>query len=130
MATIWEIAGHSVDHMFSLHFEYFVILVISRFDFECWLLVLITSVPGLCIHFTLITKFTVKDINDQELAQSKSEYRPQNQDRKYLKSQNTRIKTMYGPSTALSQKKAAQLPEPNLGQKEIYVCSRLHLKIG
>ena len=32
MATFWEIAAHSVDHMFSLYFDFFVILVISRLD--------------------------------------------------------------------------------------------------
>ena len=30
----------------------FVILVISRFDFEGWIWVLIASVPDLCILFT------------------------------------------------------------------------------
>ena len=50
MATFWEIPAHSVDHMFSLYFD-FVILVISRFGFEGWILVLIASVPGLYILF-------------------------------------------------------------------------------
>ena len=36
MATFWEIAAHSVDYMFSLYFD-FVILVISRFSFEGWI---------------------------------------------------------------------------------------------
>ena len=31
MATFWEIAAHSVDQMYSLYFEFLVILVISRF---------------------------------------------------------------------------------------------------
>ena len=47
-----EIAAHSVYHMFSLYFDY-VILVISRFGFEDWSWVLIASVPDLCILFTL-----------------------------------------------------------------------------
>ena len=34
MATFWEIAAHSVDHVFSLYCDYIVILVISRFGFE------------------------------------------------------------------------------------------------
>ena len=54
MATFWEIAAHSVDQMFSLYFDYFVILVISRFDFEGWIWVLIASVPDICILFTFI----------------------------------------------------------------------------
>ena len=45
----WEIAAHSVDHMFSLYCE--LVLVISRFGFEGWIWVLIASVPDLCIHF-------------------------------------------------------------------------------
>ena len=50
MATLWEIAAHSVDHMFPLYFDYaFVILVISRFSFEGWIWVLVSSVPDLCI---------------------------------------------------------------------------------
>ena len=51
MATFWEIAAHSVDHMFSL---YFVILVISGFGFEGLIWDLIASVPDLCIRFTFI----------------------------------------------------------------------------
>ena len=41
--------------MFSLYFAYFVILVISRFGFEGWVWVLIASVPGLCILFTIVS---------------------------------------------------------------------------
>ena len=39
--------------MFStcMYFD-FVVLVISRFGFEGWVLVLFASVPGLCIRFT------------------------------------------------------------------------------
>ena len=48
MATFWEIAAHSADHMFSFYFD-FVILAFSRFGFESWILVLIASVPDLCI---------------------------------------------------------------------------------
>ena len=44
MTTFWEKAAHSVDHIFSMYFEYFVILLISRFG--------LTSVPDLCIRFT------------------------------------------------------------------------------
>ena len=49
MATFWEIAAHSVDHMFFLYFDYlyFSILVISRFGFEGCIWVLIASVPYL-----------------------------------------------------------------------------------
>ena len=50
-----KIAAHSVDHMFSLYFDYFVILVICRF--EGWILVLIASVPGLA-YFLLLTTST------------------------------------------------------------------------
>ena len=38
----------------SLYFDYLIILVISNFGFEGWVLVLTASVPGLCIHFTSI----------------------------------------------------------------------------
>ena len=55
MATLWEIAAHSVDHtcMLSLYCL-FVILIISRFRFEGWIWVLIASVPDLCILFYLV----------------------------------------------------------------------------
>ena len=49
MATFWKVAAHSVDHMFSFVFLLFVIIVISHCDFEGWILVLIVSVPDLCI---------------------------------------------------------------------------------
>ena len=51
MATFWEIAARSVDHVFSLCFDYFVVLIISRFGFKDWVWVLIASVPDLCILF-------------------------------------------------------------------------------
>ena len=47
MATFWERAAHSVYHLFSLYF-----IVISHFGFEGRTLVLIASVPGLCLSFT------------------------------------------------------------------------------
>ena len=48
--TFWERAAHSVVHTFSLFvFLLFVILVISRFEFEGLVLVLIASVPDFCI---------------------------------------------------------------------------------
>ena len=50
MATFWEIAAHSVDHMFSKDVD--VILVIDRFGFEGWIWVLIASFTDLCILFT------------------------------------------------------------------------------
>ena len=50
MATFWKIAAHSVDHMFSLYFDY-LHYVISRFGFEGWIWVLIASVPDLNILF-------------------------------------------------------------------------------
>ena len=52
LATFWEIAAHSVDHMFSFVFLLFVISVISHFDFEGWIWILIASVPDLCILCT------------------------------------------------------------------------------
>ena len=36
-----ETAAHSNDHMFSSYFDFFVIFIISRFCFECWIWVLI-----------------------------------------------------------------------------------------
>ena len=53
VATFLEIAAHSVDHMFSLYFDY-LFLVISRFGYESWIWVLIASVPDLCIDFAFI----------------------------------------------------------------------------
>ena len=50
MVTIWEIAAHSVYHMFSLYFG-IVISVISHFIFWGGALVLIASVPGHCLSF-------------------------------------------------------------------------------
>ena len=47
----WEIAAHSVDHMFSLYFDY-LYFFIFQFGFEGWIWVLIASVPGLCIFCT------------------------------------------------------------------------------
>ena len=52
MATFWEIAAHSVDHMLSLYFD--CDLIFSRFGFEGWIWVLIASVPDLCIFFTFV----------------------------------------------------------------------------
>ena len=52
MATFWEKAAHSIHHMFSLCFDY-----ITCFGFECWIWLLIASVPGLCILFTFIVQF-------------------------------------------------------------------------
>ena len=46
MATFWERAPHSVYRVFSLYFDFFVILVISHFGFEGGTLVLLASVPG------------------------------------------------------------------------------------
>ena len=51
MATFWERAAHSVNHMFSL-LCLFVALVVSHFGFEGRNLVLIASVPGHCLTFT------------------------------------------------------------------------------
>ena len=45
----WETAAQSVDHMVALYFFFFFI---SRFGFEGWIWVLISSVPCLCILFT------------------------------------------------------------------------------
>ena len=45
--------------MFLLCFD-FEILVISRFGFEGWLWVLITSVPGLCILLTFIGSLMIR----------------------------------------------------------------------
>ena len=52
MATFWETAAYSVDHMFSLYFDY---LYISYFPFlvlRAGFWVLIASVSDLCILFT------------------------------------------------------------------------------
>ena len=36
-----------------------VILIISRFGLECWIWVLIASVPDICIHFTFFNSLRV-----------------------------------------------------------------------
>ena len=43
MVGFWDIAAHSVDHMFFLYFDYLLFFV----------LVLTASVPDRCIRFTL-----------------------------------------------------------------------------
>ena len=48
MATFWERAAHSVDHMLV-----FVILGISRFGFEGGIWVLIVPVSGYCLRVCL-----------------------------------------------------------------------------
>ena len=57
MATFWERAAHSVDHIFSLYFNFliFVVVVISHFGFEGWIWVMIASVPGFCTLFTCLS---------------------------------------------------------------------------
>ena len=52
MATFWKRAAHSVNHMFSF-LCLVAALVVSHFGFEVRTLVLIASVPGDCLHFTL-----------------------------------------------------------------------------
>ena len=62
MATIWERAVHSVNHMFSLLCQ-FVILVASHLGLEAANLVLIAPVPGHCLPFTFevgITYFELR----------------------------------------------------------------------
>ena len=51
MATFWERAVHSVNHLFSL-ISLFVALVASHVGFDGRTLVLIASVPGHCLPFT------------------------------------------------------------------------------
>ena len=52
MASIWEIAAHSVDHMFFLYFDYLHFKLFPVFGFEGRIWVLIASVPDLCILFS------------------------------------------------------------------------------
>ena len=81
MPTFWEIAAHSVDsvnHMFSLYFDHYLILVISRFGLECWSWVLIASVPALCILFTFKAtcggnRLETSNIETREIILSKQE---------------------------------------------------------
>ena len=54
MATFWEKAAHSVYHMFSLYFD-----SLYHVGFEGGTLVLIASIPGLCLSFTLNTIFSI-----------------------------------------------------------------------
>ena len=53
MATFWEIAAHSVKHMFSLLCP-FVVLVVSHLGFNDGNSVLIAPVPGHCFNLTCI----------------------------------------------------------------------------
>ena len=47
MAIFWEIAAHSVYHMFSFYYVHiFVILVVSHFGFEGGVVFFIAPVPG------------------------------------------------------------------------------------
>ena len=55
MATFWERAAHSVNHMFSLLCP-FVALVVSHSGFKGWNLILIVPVPGHCFPFTFEIK--------------------------------------------------------------------------
>ena len=48
-----EIVAHSVYHMFSKIILTFLLLVISCFGVEGWILVLIALIPDLCILFIL-----------------------------------------------------------------------------
>ena len=52
MTTFLERAAHSVDHIFSFNFDFFIIQGMSRFDFEGGVWVLIAPVPGHCILAT------------------------------------------------------------------------------
>ena len=54
MITFWERSAHSVNRMFSL-LCLFVSLAVSYFGFEDRTLVLIASVPGICLPFTVYT---------------------------------------------------------------------------
>ena len=55
MATFWEKAAHSVDHVFSLCLT-ICNISISRFSFEDLIWVLIASVPDLCKRSTISNK--------------------------------------------------------------------------
>ena len=50
MATSWERAAYSVDHMFSLYFDYLLLELFPVFGFEGGIWVLISPVPGHFIH--------------------------------------------------------------------------------
>ena len=56
VAAFWEMAAHSVNHVFSFVFWLwlFVMLVIPRFGFGGWVWVLIASVQDLCVLLTSI----------------------------------------------------------------------------
>ena len=56
MATFWERAAHSVNHIFSL-FCVFVVLVVSHLGFEGGDLVLIVPAHGHCIPLLYILHF-------------------------------------------------------------------------
>ena len=56
--------------MFSFVFSPFVILVISHFGFKGWIWVQVTSVPDLCIRFTIkIEEMDIFYSNGQSLLQ-------------------------------------------------------------
>ena len=57
MATFWERAAHLVYSMFSLYFDIvFNFSYFPPFGFKGETLVLIASLPGLCLSFTLAIK--------------------------------------------------------------------------
>ena len=61
MVTFWERAAHSVNRMFSfvLCIHIIIIVVITHFDFQNRILVLIVSVPGYWVLFTFIHMYTL-----------------------------------------------------------------------
>ena len=56
------ISCYSVDHIFSFVFWLFVILVISRFGFEDWILVLTASFPDFCTLLTFRSGRSTTDL--------------------------------------------------------------------
>ena len=59
MATFWEIAAHSVDHVFSFVVWLFVMLVVSNSGFVGWVWVLVALVPDLCVLLTFKKRTSV-----------------------------------------------------------------------
>ena len=60
-----EGAAHSIDHMFSLYFDY-LLFIIVRFGFEGGVGVLIAPVPDHCLLVSFKVRFRVTVVRLQE----------------------------------------------------------------
>ena len=67
MATFWERAAHSVEHMFSLNLT--IIFVISRIGIEGGICVLIAPVPDHCLLVSYLCDMLFSETLNRNLMQ-------------------------------------------------------------